>query len=552
MSSTSENSKQAEQTVAFPIGRAALATPRFTPPSSYWLEHIPFAFWLMEQARPKVYVELGVHTGGSYCNFCQAVQDLKLDCRCYGIDNFEGDPHYQKYGEDVLSNLKSYHDPIYSGFSTLIKSDFDSAVDQFDHGSIDVLHIDGTHFYDDVKKDFNNWLPKMSPVGIVIFHDTNVHERDFGVFKIWAELRERYDGFEFYHCNGLGILGISQSPSQAIDSLFRADESEALFIREYFSSLGGKCSAIAENQSKIERIQDLEAQGDQLRVWLDDAKPKLKLFEQLAELSETKSKDLHAAQNEAELARNDALDSKNEAERVREEAKALYSEIEVSRSEILELQQHLKVSESRSAAAFDRFSIVIEELRKESDDKSTLLDKRQELATNLERKLSESITKRNDLDYHARQAEKRAEEAAKDERIIRNLLSSESQKSTVAARAMELHQIRNSAVRRLLATGDRKGVRNTRTIISMLRSSGLFDIDFYCSQFPNERFIDGPLSHYVSCGRFSGAKPNILFDPFCTQLSMISHFRSNRYPTTLKMDNLWGGVRTHCLILNST
>ena len=43
---------------------------------SSWLEHVPFAFWLVETHRPQVLVELGSHYGVSYFSFCQAIERL--------------------------------------------------------------------------------------------------------------------------------------------------------------------------------------------------------------------------------------------------------------------------------------------------------------------------------------------------------------------------------------------------------------------------------------------------------------------------------------------
>ena len=40
----------------------------------FWLEHIPFAFFLVDCLRPRLLVELGVQTGNSFNAFCQAVK----------------------------------------------------------------------------------------------------------------------------------------------------------------------------------------------------------------------------------------------------------------------------------------------------------------------------------------------------------------------------------------------------------------------------------------------------------------------------------------------
>ncbi|MEM2086648.1 MAG: hypothetical protein QXF06_04495 [Archaeoglobaceae archaeon] len=36
-----------------------------------WDKHIPFAFFITELHRPRIFVELGVHKGNSFSGFCQ-------------------------------------------------------------------------------------------------------------------------------------------------------------------------------------------------------------------------------------------------------------------------------------------------------------------------------------------------------------------------------------------------------------------------------------------------------------------------------------------------
>ena len=96
-----------------------------------WVGHIPFAFWLVEALRPRVVVELGVHSGNSYCAFLQGVQSLALTAQCYGIDHWRGDEHSDHYGDEVYAELCAYHDPLYGTFSTLIRATFEEALPLF-------------------------------------------------------------------------------------------------------------------------------------------------------------------------------------------------------------------------------------------------------------------------------------------------------------------------------------------------------------------------------------------------------------------------------------
>ena len=137
---------------AYPPHHYGLST--FWPENPLWHEHAPFASWLIEALRPRTLVELGTHAGFSYFTFCQAVRRLALPTNCYAIDTWKGDVHTGWYDEDIYNSVQEYNNANFSNFSTLIRSTFDHALPDFKDGSIDLLHIDGRHFYKDVKHDF--------------------------------------------------------------------------------------------------------------------------------------------------------------------------------------------------------------------------------------------------------------------------------------------------------------------------------------------------------------------------------------------------------------
>src|SRR5262249_19018317 len=138
--------------------------------SSGWWSHVPFAFWLVANARPRVIVELGTGNGVSYSAFCEAVLQTRSEAKCYSVGLWKGDEHAGFYEESVYLDLTAFHQHRYGQFSELIRSSFDEALQHFENGAIDLLHIDGLHTYEAVKHDFEAWLPKLSAYALVLFH----------------------------------------------------------------------------------------------------------------------------------------------------------------------------------------------------------------------------------------------------------------------------------------------------------------------------------------------------------------------------------------------
>jgi hypothetical protein len=224
------------------LSSASFESPEVLVFDSAWIEHAPFAFWIVEQHRPYVLVELGTHHGYSYLCFCQQVRKSNLATRCFAVDTWLGDAHAGFYGEDIFSNLSRYHDPRYGQFSQLIRSSFEDAVGQFSDASIDLLHLDGRHFYDDVRQDFEMWRPKLSARAIVLFHDTQVRARDFGVYRFWEEISSDLPHFEFKHGFGMGVLGVGAAAAEL--PLFSAanDAAAAKAIAAAYARLGATFS----------------------------------------------------------------------------------------------------------------------------------------------------------------------------------------------------------------------------------------------------------------------------------------------------------------------
>ena len=233
---------------------------------STWLTHIPFAMYLVDVLRPKVIVELGTYAGASYCAFCQAVQILGIEARCYAIDTWQGDPQSGLYGAHVLADLRSHHDALYGDFSRLFQCSFDDALSTFNDASIDLLHIDGLHTYEAVRHDFESWFPKLSAHGVVLFHDIAVHEDDFGAWRYWAEIKERYPSFEVQYGCGLGVLAVGSMAKDPLAELLNATPEERASMEQFFGSLGRRW----ELEHELKALKWVAKQQAETLAWFQE------------------------------------------------------------------------------------------------------------------------------------------------------------------------------------------------------------------------------------------------------------------------------------------
>lgn len=308
------------------VSGASFLFPNYIPESA-WLEHAPFAFWLVDVLRPSCLVELGTHHGFSFFAFCQAVKELGLAAECHGIDTWRGDEHAGFYGEDVFETVNAIQKERYPGFAHLHRCYFDEALSDFPDESIDVLHIDGRHTYEDARHDFESWRSKLSPSGVVLFHDTQVRDRGFGVFRLWAEASESWPNFEFVHGHGLGVLGVGPKVPPRLRPLFERTAIEEEAIRGVYGRLGRAVSMRRE-------LDAIHAQHAELRRFMgEQALEQKNAHVELKGAIEHHAMALDAARGEL-LSQQRAADSR--VSRLELQSGRLHRSLQVLRAELME------------------------------------------------------------------------------------------------------------------------------------------------------------------------------------------------------------------------
>lgn len=254
---------------------------------SPWSGHRYFGYDFVANYKPGIIAELGSYYGCSSFTFLQAVKDFGLSTRFYSIDSWKGDSFTKNdYREDIYGKfMEVLHHCYPDQHAAVLKMTFDEAAERFHDETIDLLHIDGSHYYQDVKHDFETWAGKVKKNGVIFFHDISDDElfgREMGSHIFWEELRERYPyTFSFPFSYGLGVL-------------FREETAYAAFLQNIDADRYQKLANTADNINKdilrrnYFRIRDLESYISELKNTIDKYKRNVQGKDQyIAELQDT-------------------------------------------------------------------------------------------------------------------------------------------------------------------------------------------------------------------------------------------------------------------------
>jgi chromosome segregation ATPase len=98
----------------------------------------------------------------------------------------------------------------------------------------------------------------------VLFHDTNVREHEFGVWKFFEKMAAQRPSFQFFHGCGLGILIPGHQVPSPLVPLLEAPPETAHQIRAAYATLGGSLNiraALRDREHNIEPQNAVHAQS---------------------------------------------------------------------------------------------------------------------------------------------------------------------------------------------------------------------------------------------------------------------------------------------------
>jgi hypothetical protein len=218
------------------LSPASYLRPKHWVPPGPWEGHAPFAAWLVDALRPRTLIELGTHYGFSLFAFAEAAKNLGIEIDLHAIDAWEADNPAGVFGEEPIVTVQRIAAEDYPNVH-LHQGYFGDVAPQFPDGFADVIHIDGTHTYDEVRRDFDAYLPKASDRGVILMHDVYAWRKDFGVFQLWDELADRYPSHRFTHSWGLGVLLVGDRPDPKVAAFIDEANRHPQLVNDMYKSL---------------------------------------------------------------------------------------------------------------------------------------------------------------------------------------------------------------------------------------------------------------------------------------------------------------------------
>lgn len=177
-----------------------------------WNSHSDIFRKLVEEKKPKVVLEVGTWLGASAIHMAKVAKEISIDTKIYCVDTWLGAQEFWTWGDSHERNLKlknGYPQVYYDFLSNVVHHGVQDIIIPVPNtsyiGSLilrhmgitaDLIYLDASHEYLDVKNDISSYLKLLKPGGIMFGDDMNSWP------GVSAAVKESFpEGVEIYQNN---------------------------------------------------------------------------------------------------------------------------------------------------------------------------------------------------------------------------------------------------------------------------------------------------------------------------------------------------------------
>jgi len=159
---------------------------------------------LIEETRPSIIIEVGTWFGGSAIHMAHACRRLGLQTRIYCVDTWLGAGEFWNHHAHERTHclrLKNGYPSVYYDFLANVvghecqdiivpipnTSFIASTIFEYHKIKAELIYIDGSHAYEDVKSDVLCYEKLLQPGGVIFGDDIGWHEVNRAVREIYPQ-----------------------------------------------------------------------------------------------------------------------------------------------------------------------------------------------------------------------------------------------------------------------------------------------------------------------------------------------------------------------------
>jgi FMN phosphatase YigB (HAD superfamily) len=236
--------------------------------------HRHFVYDLVRWGSPGTIVEAGTVSGSFLFACCQAVHDAGAHASLHAVDAGES---CGPSDDDTLAVIESTRMRFFPQLDVQLHAEaLRTAREELADESVDLLQIGGYQSYEVAKDEYERWLGKLAPDGVVLFRDVAPWQRSASS-QLWRDLSAERPSLTFVHSSGLGILFPKDAERFAYlsgDEFTRWKSYYAARDAAFFSDVQLRDQG-ATIQARDSRIGELEREAAGLRDEVDAVRKQL-------------------------------------------------------------------------------------------------------------------------------------------------------------------------------------------------------------------------------------------------------------------------------------